>query len=176
MKAIIKQTTTRTARPKLGGMNLAVLLFVGVLAVDLVIAQPDYTQKNPDLSLSLLNQRADFLSQITDPIQRDQNCIGLSAMGRQLDKALAPDARIFISGMLGPTNASKSGYFFFLRNYLFPRDLEISLNTNVICAPDGFEGTPCDSPAELQTNGFDLLIRSENNFDLVPLTKKGLPK
>ena len=149
---------------------------MGILAFTLVEAQSDYAQSNPELSMSCLSQRANVLSKIADPVKRDQLCIGLSAMGRQLDKSLAPDARIFFSGMLGETNASKSGYFYFLRNYLFPRDFEISISTNVICDNQGFEGTSCDSPDELRARGFDLLIRYNDNFEFIPLSQKGLPK
>ena len=69
------------------------------------------------------------------------------------------------------------GYYFFLRNYLFPREVEISLGDKAIFHEGWFSGTPCDSPAELQTNGFDLLLRyGPNGFALVPLTQKGVPR
>ncbi len=157
-------------------LNLVAVLLIGALAASLVIAQIGYMRSMPDISLYALNQRASELSQITDPIQRDEHCVALSAVGRQLDKALAPDARVFISGMLGQTNAANLDYYYFLRNYLFPRDVEISLGTNLIFHEGWFEGTPYDSPEELKTNGFDLLIRGDHNFELVPLTAKGMPK
>jgi hypothetical protein len=163
-------------RSALAGPLVIGVLLVAALAVGLVAAQPGDTENRPDLSLSCLSQRADRLSQITNPIEREEYCVGLSAVGMRLDKALAPDARVFMSGMLGKTNAPKGGYYFFFRNYLFPRDVEISLNTNVVCLDEEFKGTPCDSPAKLQADGFDLLIRYDNRLELIPLTRKGLPK
>lgn len=157
---------------------VAVTLTAGILAAGLLIAQGSFSKTNGELSLSLLDKRVSMLQQTTDPVQRDSMCIPLSAYGRALDRALAPDARVFVSGMLGKTNAGATGYYCFLKNYLFPREVEISLDRKPIFrAADGFEGVPCDSPSELQTNGFDLLVRSgPNGVELVPLTPKGVPK
>lgn len=157
-------------------LNLVAVLLVGALAASLVIAQIGYTRSLPNISLYSLDQRANELSQITDPIQRDERCVQLSAIGRQLDKALAPDARVFISGMLGQTNAANLDYYYFLRNYLFPRDVEISTDTNLVFHEGWFEGSPYDSPEELKADGFDLLIRGDHDFELIPLTSKGMPK
>jgi len=159
------------------GLILAAVLLVGAMAAGLVWAQRSYPETHPEYSLSFLNQRADFLGSITNAIQRDQYCIPLSALGRQLDKALPPDARVFFSGMVGETNGPKLGYYYFLRNYLFPRDVEISLGTNLVYHEGWFQGTPCDSPAELRTNGFDLLIRyGDKGFEFIPLSQKVAPK
>jgi hypothetical protein len=98
-------------------------------------------------------------------------------LGRQLDKALPEDARVFFSGMVGETNGPKLGYYYFLRNYLFPRDVQISLGTNLTYGEGWFDGTPCDSPEELATNGFDLLIRyGDKGFEFIRLSQKIRPK
>lgn len=149
---------------------------MGILAFTFVSAQSDYAQHNPELSLSCLNKRANVLSKIADPVKREHYCVGLSAMCRRLDRTLAPDARIYISDVLGQTNISNGGYYFFFKNYLFPRDVEISIDTNAICTDNGFAGTPCDSPDELRARGFDLLIRCDQGFKFIPLSRKGLPR
>lgn len=154
------------------------VLLVGVAALGLVLAQLSWAHDPASqLSLSNLDDRASRLASITNWIERDSYCVGLSAMGRELDAALAPDARVFISGMLGPTNNSKDGYYYFLKNYLFPRDVEISLDGKAVGAADGLHGVPCDSPNVLRSNGFDLLIEfNDNRPNLVPLTPKGVPR
>jgi hypothetical protein len=110
-------------------------------------------------------------------VQRDALCVGLCAYGRQLDGVLPKDAHVFLSGMIGQENAPRLGYYFFLRNYLFPREVEISLDHNSVYREAWFDGVPCESPAVLQTNGFDLLLKFEdNNIQIIPLTEKGVPK
>src|SRR5450759_2579966 len=94
---------------------------VGIVAIALVWPQifPDLEQAN-GATLPNLSKRVPMLRQTTDPIQRDSLCVGLSAYGRQLDAHIPKDARIFFSGMIGKDNGSRGGYYFFLRNYLFP--------------------------------------------------------
>lgn len=157
--------------------GVAVILLVGLVAFGLVIAQFSWANDpSSQLSLANLDQRASQMASITNWIERDSHCVGLSAMGRQLNAALAPDARVFISGMLGPTNASKTGYYYFLKNYLFPRDVEISLDGKSHGEMNGFSGVPCDSPGVLRSNGFDVMLDfTDNRPSLIPLTPKGVP-
>lgn len=143
----------------------------------MVIAQFHYARDPASqLALSNLDQRILVLEKITNLVERDSLCIPLSAYGRALDQALPPDARIFLTGMIGEPNGSL-GYYFFLRNYLFPRDVEISLDGKAVYHDDGFSGVPCDSSAVLKTNGFDLMIQySDNKMNLFPLTPRGVPR
>jgi hypothetical protein len=155
--------------------GLIITLLAAILAVCLVWPQifPGPDQANA-MNLPNLDKRAAMLRQTSDPIRRDSVCIGLSAMGRQLDQALQPDARVYLAGMLGTSNAPALGYYYFLRNYLFPRDVQISLGP-VVFADNGFYGTNSDSPAVLQTNGFDIIIGFPNNqIQVLPLTSKGV--
>jgi hypothetical protein len=170
------ETPPAGPHPQWPVMLLTVL--IGVTAIWLVWPQvfPGPEQAN-EMTLLNLDRRASELRQITDPVKRDSFCIPLSASARELDRELPPDARVFFSGMLGETNGLKLGYYFFFKNYLFPREVEISLGDKAIFHEGWFSGTPCDSPAELQTNGFDLLLRyGPNGFALVPLTQKGVPR
>jgi hypothetical protein len=132
-----------------------------------------------EMTLPGLDRRASQLRQITDPVKRDAQCNETSAGARSLDRALAPDAHAFLAGMLGKENASKLGYYFFLRNYLFPREVEISLDRKAIFHEWWFEGVSYKSPAELRANGFDILLRMPTNggeIEYIALTRKGVPK
>lgn len=154
-----------------------VTLLVGVVAFGLVAAQFSNAQDPRDQSsLSILNQRASFLEQVTNLIQRDQYCVPLSALGRSLDAAIAPDAKVFMSGMLGKTNAPALGYYYFLRNYLFPRHVQISLDGQATNIDGAFFGVPCDSPEILKSNGYDIMIQfSDGQIQrVIPLTPNGV--
>jgi len=157
-------------------LTLLIGLTAGWLAWPQVFPGPD--QAN-EMTLPNLNHRAAALEQITNLIQRDSYCVPLSAYGRALDHALPPDARVFFSGMIGKDNGPRGGIYFFLRNYLFPRTVEISLDGRAVYHEGWFEGVACDSPAILQTNGFDLLLlmtTNSNDPQIIPLTQKGVPK
>ncbi|HEY3760681.1 MAG TPA: hypothetical protein VGN23_02940 [Verrucomicrobiae bacterium] len=121
--------------------------------------------------VSMIHQ-ADALSHITDPIQRNSIGIQECAYDRSLDRSLDPRARVFLVNMLGETNAPKLGVYFFMRNYLFPRDIEISLGTNLVYSEKGFEGTPCYSLAVLKSNGFDDVINCQTR-QVTELTSRG---
>ena len=128
------------------------------------------------MNLPNLDKRAAMLRQVSDPIQRDNMCIGLSASARRLDAVLPPHARIYMTGMLGPTNQGSLGWYYFMRNYLYPRDLEIYVGQGSFTR-NGFTGQEADSAEMLKTNGFDLAIVFQNNqIQLVPLTTNGVPK
>jgi hypothetical protein len=156
-------------------VTVLVSLTAAVLVVKQLARKPD---SDGEPRLQDLDRRAAVLRKITDPVQRDGLCVPLSAYGRALDRALPRDSRVFLSGMVGKTNGGKLGYFYFLRNYLFPRDVEISLDAKPLFKGEWYEGVPCDSAAQLQTNGFDLFIRLGQNdaFQLIPLTTNGIPK
>ena len=148
------------------------------MAFGLVLVQ-FFWENDPanQISLATLDDRATHLESITNWVQRDYYCVPLSAFSRNLDVRLAPDARVFVSGMLGPTNFPKTGYYYSLKNYLFPREVDISLDGKATSGNDVFNGVPCDSPEVLQSNGFDLMIQfTDKGPDVIPLTSKGEPR
>jgi hypothetical protein len=166
---------------------ISVTVLVGAMSVWLTWPQvfpgpePAKQPTLPSLNQPLpsLNQRVAMLRQITDPIERDKRCTQFSAYGRTLDHVLPPDARVFLSGILGKDHGSRLRIFYFLRNYLFPRDVEISLDEKAIFHEWWFEGVPSDSPEELRTKGFDLLLLMPTDSDTIksiPLTTKGVPR
>ncbi|MGH7942744.1 MAG: hypothetical protein ACREFR_16925, partial [Limisphaerales bacterium] len=138
---------------------VVVTLLTGAVALGLLLAQLAWAN-NPEsqLSLSNLDTRASELASITNLIERDAYCVPLSAFSRELDARLAPDARVFVTGMLGTTNFPKTGYYYSLKNYLFPRPVEISLDGKATSGMDAFYGVPCDSPDVLRSNGFDVMV------------------
>ena len=160
--------------------ELLVTLAVGAVAVGLVIPplMPASRAGDEQTNLALLARRAAVLREIDDPVKRDSYCVPLAAYARALDQAIDKHARVFVSGMVGKENSGRGGYFYFLRNYLFPRDVEISLGRPPVFYNEWTDGTDCDSPDVLRTNGFDLLIRFGTNggIAIVPLTEKGVPK
>ena len=152
---------------------------VGIVALGMLIAEfAPATNGSVKMNLPALDQRVAMLRRTDDPIKRDSMCIPLSAYSRALDKAIDPSARVFLSGMIGKENGGRRGYYFFLRNYLFPRELEISLGRPSVFHNEWTDGTDCDSPDILRTNGFDLFLRfgNDGNISLIPLTEKGVPK
>jgi hypothetical protein len=130
------------------------------------------------LSLWQLDQRAGQLADIKDPIARDERCIPTAMMARRLNERPPADTRIFVNGVVGTSNSARETTYFFLRNYLFPRDVEISLDGKAAQTLEGFSGVPCESRDELRTNGFDVLIRFQTNNTIAvsPLTPKGILK
>lgn len=157
--------------------GIIVTAVIGLVALCLVWPQifpgPDQADA---VNLPNLDKRAAMLRQITSPIQRDQYCIPLSALGRELDAALQPDARVYMTGMLGPTNMGSVGYYYFLRNYLYPRDVEVALDRGKFTEKE-IDGIAGDSAEAIKTNGFDIIIGFPNNqMQIVPLTPKGVPK
>jgi hypothetical protein len=96
---------------------------------------------------------------------------------REMDRQLPPDAKIFFCGVIG-TNKSLYPYFF-ARTFLFPHEMEISLDHKAEYQVDGFRGIDCFSPEQLLTNGYDLMMtfKSEDGSILTfPLTPKGTLK
>lgn len=169
--------TPVAARNTFSLRDLVVTLAVGIVALGLTATQLlGGARPGHEATLAALNQRAEALQRIADPVQRDSYCIPLSAYGRSLDRALDKNARVFFSGLLGKTNGGGLGYYYFIQNYLYPRVVETSLDGHAVTTGGFFDGVPCDSPAVLQTNGFDLMIRiGPNGLQLLPLTPKGTP-
>lgn len=157
--------------------RLIVTILALLVAAGLVAAQFSYaSDPTSQISLSNLDHRAEALSTITDPVQRDRYGIGLAYSARQINAVLSPDARVFLTDMTGETNAPHLGFYFFLRNYLFPRDVEISLTNGHWGKAGGYLAPACDSPDIIKSNGFDLMIRFDNNqLQFVPLTPKAVP-
>jgi hypothetical protein len=169
----------------------SVTTLVGALSLWLTWAQvfadaePTHETTNPtnagvlNLTLPSLDRRVATLRKVADPVERDKLCTPSSAYARALDRVLQPDARIFLSGVVGMDNAAKMRAYYFLRNYLFPRSVEISLDGRAVFHEWWFEGVPCDSPEELRAKGFDLLLlmpKRGTDIQMMSLSNKGAPR
>ena len=125
------------------------------------------------LSLWMLNQRANELSQTVDPIERDKLCFANSALARKADKIIPPNARVFVDGVLGEEGAGRSAMYLFLQYYLYPRDLEISMEGRATMNGNIFLGTRWPGgPEVLEAAGYDFLVGvvSPESIGLKPLT------
>lgn len=142
------------------------LLVTGLLAaaVTLIIAA------SGPLDLKLLAQRRAEI--ISHPLTRD--AYSSIAYFRKLDARLAPGARVFFSGMIGQENVGRMYYYYFARTYLFPREVEISLDHQAEFH-GWFAGVDCASPDELRTNGYDVMLSlgKDGKLTVLPLTEKG---
>lgn len=109
-------------------------------------------------SLPQLFERQAMLVAMTNELARDSACIPLSAYGRNLAMALPENARVYVSDMLGPENAGKCGYYYFLRYYLFPREVAMALGGTMRFTSSGFTGTPLRTDEQLRMAGYDVVI------------------
>jgi hypothetical protein len=99
------------------------------------------------------------------------------ALFREIDRQLPPDAKIFFCGVIG-TNKSLYPYFF-ARTFLFPHEMEISIDHKADYQVDGFRGVDCFNPDQLRTNGYDLMMTFkaiDGSILTFPLTQKGTLK
>jgi len=178
---------------------ILVTVLVGIFALALIFPPLFSTNGQGQNQLQVLSKGFPVLRNNENPMQRDtldfilnggndisdprmeayaQRPMGLAALSRAYDQMLPKNARIFLSGMVGKENTSRGGYYFFLRNYLFPRDLEISLGKPATYISDDeawMDGIDCTDPEVLRTNGFDLFLRfgSDNSITPIPLTPNG---
>ena len=83
----------------------------------------------------------------------------LSGIGRAAGASIPADARVFLLDMLGPENAGKMGYYYFLTYYLYPREVAISLGRPPTFQLDGVTGRSHVSLEELSQAGYDFAIQ-----------------
>ncbi|HUB86589.1 MAG TPA: hypothetical protein VMB22_01765, partial [Verrucomicrobiae bacterium] len=147
---------------------VAAVLVTLVAANEMFLANSQETgqAKYDILSYSEFQQRATVLGNESDPIKRDAMCIGLSALGRSLDAQLPTNSRVFLAGMLGETNAGNLGYYYFLSDYLFPREVAISVGAPPKFTFNGFTGQDPTNLDELKDAGYDLVLGVASNGQL----------
>jgi len=96
---------------------------------------------------------------------------------REMDRQLPPDAKIFFCGIVG-TNKTLYPYFF-ARTFLFPHEIEISVDHKADYQVDGFRGVDSSNPEQLLTNGYDLMMKFKTEDGSIlthTLTPKGTLK
>jgi hypothetical protein len=135
----------------------AVLLVAMAAIYKSFFADPQHTGQG---MFSQFQQRATILGSETDPIKRDSMCIPLSAFGRSVAAQIPTNARIFMAGMLGQENSGGLGYYFFMTDYLFPREVAISLGKPPVYNYTGVaSGRNPTSLDELSNAGYDLVMQ-----------------
>src|SRR5690242_12555646 len=102
------------------GSGWPMLVVTGLLAIGVTFI---IVPTEPMRLESMAQRRANIISH---PLSRD--LFTSIPIFRDLDAKLRPDARIFFSGMIGEQNMRNIHYYYFARTYLFPRDVEISLD------------------------------------------------
>ena len=156
---------------------MVVTLLVGAVAFGLIVAQFFWAEDAAREQISLLNldARVPLLESATNWVEREKYCVPFAHFARDLDSRLSPKARVFVPGVVGSTNMSHAGFYFYLKNYLFPRDVEISLDGKSITGMDRFYGIPCSSTNVLKANGFDVMVVISNDVEhVISLTSNGV--
>ena len=107
-----------------------------------------------------------------DPARREDLFTSntLSGICRLQDANIPTDARVFLLDMLGPENAGKMGYYYFLTYYLYPREVAISLGRPPTFQLDGVTGHSQASPMELEQAGYDFAMKIEPEKAIYLLT------
>jgi hypothetical protein len=94
-----------------------------------------------------------------DVVRREFMATTSSGNFRQLDQAIAPDARVFASGLIGKENGRRLGNFFWAIYYLFPRHIAASLDVPPRFTSAGWlDGRDARSSEELLQRGYDLQL------------------
>jgi hypothetical protein len=158
-----KDPTTELAET---GPRWPMLIVTGLLAAGVVFI---IAPTEPLYLKGLAQHRADLISH---PVTRD--IYPSIAFFRDLDTKLPPNARVFFSGIIGQEKVRRVHFYYFARTYLFPRDVEISLDHQAEFH-GWFAGVDCTSPDELRSNSFDVMLSVEKDgkVSVLPLTEKG---
>ena len=92
---------------------------------------------------------------------------------RDMDQKLPPDAKIFLTGFVGPND--HLAFYYFARSVLYPREVEISVDHKADFQVEGFRGVDYTTPEQLRTNGYDIILKVDPSGKLyhLSLTKKG---
>ncbi|MGB7748553.1 MAG: hypothetical protein WBN75_14845 [Verrucomicrobiia bacterium] len=136
--------------------------------------EPNESLKHPIMFESVVQSflRGERLAEISDISERENQITSASGRYRHLDLVLPKDARIFLTDMTGSTNHYKIGYFYWAKYYLFPREIETSLDHITRLTKDGFVGQTSESDQEILAHGFDVRIDHESDQSVA----KGLHK
>jgi hypothetical protein len=111
-----------------------------------------------------------------DPVRRDFMATTSSGNFRRLDELIAPEAKLFASGVIGPENGARLGNFFWAIYYFFPRQVDASVNMPPRFTSEGWlDGVDCRSGEELFVRGYDIQLDygvgqpAEEQMRFVPL-------
>ena len=114
-------------------------------------------------SLSQFALKTHQIAGSTNIVEFDQKSNPFDGACRRLDIALPPGARIYMDDMLGPTNLNRTLMYASVAYYLFPRDIETSLDQPALITREGYAGRAAEYTQELVTNGFDVELSARSN-------------
>ncbi|OVE76349.1 hypothetical protein BVX97_01325 [bacterium E08(2017)] len=148
---------------------LAVVFLYALLVVGSNFQPPQKVARH-GASVPLLHQRLNGLKKVRGPLDKDANCIPLSAMCRSMSLSLPNDAKVFLPNMLGRSNARKLGYYYFMTYYMFPRDVHISLNDDTDYVGVGYwiDNEEAPSEQQLAEKGYHVSVLFADNGQVTP--------
>jgi hypothetical protein len=102
--------------------------------------------------------RGEKLANIHSIADRDREVSEASASDRYIDLMLPEDTRVFMTGMTGPTNHDKIGCYSYMIYYVFPRQIDVSVEQPTRITKDGFSGRTIESDQEIFARGYGMRV------------------
>ena len=140
---------------------LAAFLAVAYGIVTLAVQFMDLNRSKygfASFSIPQISERSHLLAAATNAVVSDSMVKRDSSRARDLDLKLPPDVRVYLTEMLGPTNAARCGSYYFFNYYLFPRKILISVDGIYRHTREGQIGRAATNDAELRAAGFDVVV------------------
>jgi len=139
-------------------VSLTLVVYAGLVILWQILnrADPGGTSAGPDIIKSVM--RGEKMANTSAIEDREGETFDASQCDRHLDLMLPLDARVFLMEMIGTTNRGKLGYYYYLTYYLFPREIDVSVNPTCI-TKDGFSGQTIDSDQEIFSRGYAVSAR-----------------
>ncbi|MGO8838074.1 MAG: hypothetical protein ACLQAH_06120 [Limisphaerales bacterium] len=126
------------------------------------------SEKRGNVALSAFAQsalRSEQMAKVTDILRRETS--QASALDRRIDLMLPDNARLFMIDMTGPTNYFRVGYYYYLTYYLFPREIDVSVDQPTRITKDGFPGQTIESDEEVFSRGYTLKVYAKSEDHLI---------
>src|SRR6185437_2776229 len=154
-------------------INASILLFTSFVVISQLrdFSSPQYGMG----SAALLPKKCEMLSQMTNIIDRDATIRSSAGADRYLDLTLPKNARVFMTGILGTNASGRSGNYYYLTYYLFPREVGASIGGPVQFTKDGIQGHAAESDEEILTNGFDVRVDLTEDAVIHPKMLRDFP-
>lgn len=156
---------------------IAANVIITIFASGVLIAQlTDISSKKFGLGSEMgLEAKSVMLSHTTNIVDREMLVRPSSGTDRYLDLILPENARVFMTGILGTTNSGKSGNYYYLVYYLFPREIGVSIGEPAHFTRNGIQGRAPKSNDEIFTNGYDVWVNLTERGTLDTDIRHGLP-
>jgi hypothetical protein len=156
---------------------IAAHVLIALFALFVVLSQlTDFSPPRYGMgSVPLLPKKWEALSHITNIVDRDEAVHASAGSDRYLDLTLPKNVRVFMTGILGDTNGARSGNYYYLTYYLFPRDIGASIGEPAHFTKNGMEGRAATSDEEILTNGYDVRVELTADATIHPKMLHAFP-